>query len=634
MTFNFYFDVASIIAFLVLIVMVISTKHIMNSSFKILCHLTVAAFLVPVFDICRADAVTYRFDESVVLVFNMLFFMAHTFVTFYFLMFVMSQVEMTEVRTKVKNALIYTPLAICVILILLMPKFNTIFYYNLEEGFVRGPLYPLVNIVPAGYFIWTLIYTYRKRELLDKSFKKMIILVTAINLITIIVQIFWPNAAIRSFMLSMSAFIMYFFEEHGRAHIEDDTNLVDKDYLIETGLKMVRNEYPFSIILIRIANYDALSDTFGHNNTKALALNIASHVGNQFDLGSCFRISESTIAILNTETEKTEELTNRLYDELSNSWEIEGLDISCDILMTHIEYPGDTGGFENVVALVRYFNNMERSVGGVIDIKELNISEHIRVNLVENAIERGLKNNNFEVYYQPIRDLDKDTFVTAEALVRLTDPELGSISPAEFIPIAENNGTIVAIGDFVLETVCKFVADNDMEKLGLHYIELNLSVIQCLQKDFIENVESIVKKYNIDPKYLCLEVTETASNYSPTVFTKNLEALGERGYSLALDDFGTGYANIERMVTSDFRIVKFDKEMTQYSTSEERLQNVFAKLQNVIHSMDSMVVAEGVETKEQYDYLKKIGCDYIQGYYFSKPVPQEEFVEFIRENNA
>ena len=86
-------------------------------------------------------------------------------------------------------------------------------------------------------------------------------------------------------------------------------------------------------------------------------------------------------------------------------------------------------------------------------------------------------------------------------------------------------------------------------------------------------------------------------------------------------------------MTSDFRIVKFDKEMTQYSTGEERLQEVFEKMQNVIHSMDSMVVAEGVETKEQYDYLKSIGCDYIQGYYFSKPVPQEDFVEFVKENN-
>lgn len=591
------------------------------------------ACLIPILDIIRAYVIDHRMNVLLVYVVNVLFFIAHAIVTFLFLMYVISQVEMSQTRSIVRKVFLYVPLAICTLLIIVTPFFSTVFYYSVESGYVRGPLYFLINLVPTLYFIWAIIYTIRKRNVLSRSFNIMISLVAVVNIATIVCQIIWPEVIVRSFTISMSAFVMYFFEEHGRVAIEEDTNLVGKEYLIEVGTRMVRNNYPFSLILIRMTNFDALSDTFGHENTKALSRNIAAYVGNQFRLGRCFRISESTIAILNTDVDKTDELTNSLYNELSESWNIEGLDISCDILMTYIYCPEDTDDAENMSALVRHFNRMERTAGGVIGIDELHINEHIRIKLVENAIERGLKNNSFEVYYQPIRSLEDDTFMTAEALVRLTDPELGPISPGEFIPIAENNGTVVAIGDFVLETVCEFIANNNMEELGLRYIELNLSVIQCLQKDFIENVERIVSKYDIDPRYICLEVTETASNYSPTVFKRNLEKLGEKGYSLALDDFGTGYANIERMVTSDFRIVKFDKEMTQYSSSEERLQNVFEKLQNVIHSMDSKVVAEGVETKEQYDYLKKIGCDYIQGYYFSKPVPKEEFVEFIRANN-
>ena len=629
----YYFDVASIIAFTMLIAMVVSTKHIMDLKFKILCYLTVAACAVPILDILRTYVIEYRMNATVVYIVNVLFFIAHAIVTFLFLMYVVSQVEMSHTRSLIRKILLYVPLAICVLLVVITPFYTTAFYYSVETGYVRGPLYFLTNLVPVLYFIWAIVYTIRKRHILSRSFVIMIGLVSIVNIATIGCQLLWPDIIVRSFTLSMSAFVMYFFEEHGRASIEEDTNLVGKEYLIEVGTKMIRNNYPFSLILMKMTNFDALSDTFGNANTNALSKNIASYVGHQFQLGRCFRISESTIAILNLNVDKTGELIDKLYNELSDSWEVEGLDISCDILMTHIDYPNDTDDAENMTALVRHFNRMERSVGGIIDIEDLHIHEHIRVKLVENAIERGLKNNSFEVYYQPIRSLEDDTFVTAEALVRLTDPELGPISPAEFIPIAENNGTIVAIGDYVFETVCKFISENDMEKLGLRYIELNLSVIQCLQKDFIENVERIVGKYNIDSAYLCLEVTETASNYSPTVFKRNLEELGEKGFALALDDFGTGYANIERMVTSDFRIVKFDKEMTQYSSSEERLKNVFEKLQNVVHSMDSKVVAEGVETKEQYDYLKRIGCDYIQGYYFSKPVPEDEFVEFILANN-
>lgn len=633
MAYNFELDIASIIVFLILIVLVVTTKHINDFTFRILYKLTAAAFLVPIFDIAKGDSIKYEVGILPTMIFVMLYYLTHILTTYYFLMYVMSQLELSQTRSKVKKVVLYAPLVISAVLIISTPVTGIVFTVSDSNDLIQGPLFEIVNIVPVAYFIWAIVYTIIKRAYLSRTFKTMIYLVVAINSMAVIVEELFVNISIRCFILSMSAIIMYFYEQAGRETIEDDTNLVGKEYLIERGSKMIRNKYPFSLILIKMANFDALSETFGNRNTTALEKNIASYIGHKFKLGRCFRISESTIAILIID-EDVDKLTQKLFTELDSSWDVEGLDISCDILMTAIKIPDDVEDIDTVISTVRYFNNLERSAGGILGVDELHIREHIREKQVESAIERGLKNNSFEVYYQPIRDLDKDTFVTAEALVRLTDDELGPISPGEFIPIAENNGTIVAIGNYVLETVCKFIANNDMEALGLHYIELNLSVIQCLQKDFLENIESIVGKYNIDPKYLCLEVTETASNYSPAVFTKNLEALGERGYSLALDDFGTGYANIERMVTSDFRIVKFDKEMTQHSTGEERLKSVFEKMQNVIHSMDSMVVAEGVETKEQYEYLKSIGCDYIQGYYFSKPVPQSDFVEFVREHNA
>ena len=632
--YNYYFDIAAIIVFVVLIAMILSKKHIIDSTFKILGNLAWIAFLATLLDLISIYLINNRMHTGLTVGVNVLFFMSHMVVTFLFLMYVVSQVEMSETRTVLRKVILYAPLVVCLVALILTPFYDIIFSYTSEKGYEAGPLHFMVYVIAIGYFIWAIAYPVKYRKYLNRFFITMIILVGIINVLGFVCEAIWPYLSMRAFVVSMSAVIMYFFEEQTCATIEHDTNLVGKEYLAEVGGRMIINNYPFSVILIKMSNFDALSDTFGHNNTNSLAKSIASHVGHKYRLGRCFRITEATIAVLNTDVDKTEDMTQQLYDELSDSWEIEGMDISCDILMTECTYPEDAVDFENITSIMRHFDKLERNAGGIIDIDELHINEQIRIKQVENAIERGLNNNSFEVYYQPIRSLKKDTFVTAEALIRLTDPELGPVSPAEFIPIAENNGTIVAIGNYVLETVCRFIADNDMEKLGLHYIELNLSVIQCLQKDFIENIESIVKKYNIDPKYLCLEVTETASNYSPAVFKQNLETLGERGYSLALDDFGTGYANIERMVTSNFRIIKFDKEMTQYSSSEERLQQVFEKLQNVVHSMDSQVVAEGVETKEQYDYLKEIGCDYIQGYYFSKPVPQDEFVDFIRANNV
>ncbi|MCF0130395.1 MAG: EAL domain-containing protein, partial [Pseudobutyrivibrio sp.] len=197
---------------------------------------------------------------------------------------------------------------------------------------------------------------------------------------------------------------------------------------------------------------------------------------------------------------------------------------------------------------------------------------------------------------------------------------------------AEANGSIITIGNIVLEKVCEFISRDDWDELGLHSIEMNLSAAQILQRNFIKVVKNITEKYNIDKSQLNFEITETASNNAPAVFTENLSLLREEGYHLILDDFGSGYSNLQRLVTSEFDMIKFDKEMTQRTCDDYKLHDFFERMQNIFHSMGAKVVAEGVETKEQFEYLRSIGCDYIQGYYFSKAVPSDEFVAFIKSH--
>lgn len=188
---------------------------------------------------------------------------------------------------------------------------------------------------------------------------------------------------------------------------------------------------------------------------------------------------------------------------------------------------------------------------------------------------------------------------------------------------------IIEIGSYVLESVCTFIENNDMEQLGLEYIEVNLSVIQCLQRDFISYVLYTMKKHHIAAKYICFEITETAANCSPKTFTQHLERLHQSGFELALDDFGTGYGNLQRLMTSPFSVVKMDKDTTEKSCSDEKLKVAMQAMFDILHRLGKVVVAEGVETKEQYEILCKAGCDYIQGYYFSKPIPEEELKGFL-----
>ncbi|MGN1083953.1 MAG: EAL domain-containing protein [Lachnospiraceae bacterium] len=252
-------------------------------------------------------------------------------------------------------------------------------------------------------------------------------------------------------------------------------------------------------------------------------------------------------------------------------------------------------------------------------------------NEIDGIISNAIAGNRFRMYYQPIYSVKEKRFLSAEALIRLQDETYGFISPELFIPAAEKNGTILQIGDFVLEEVCRFLAECGKEGLPIDYIELNLSMTQCMQKNLPEKVLYYLEKYHLKPEQINLEITETAANTAQDIVEENIQSLSEREIYFSLDDYGTGYSNISRIMSLPFRIVKLDKSLAD-KVDDPRIKIVLRNTIRMLKEIGTEIVVEGVETKEGVRQFTELGCDFIQGYYFSKPLPESEFVKFIRES--
>lgn len=214
-------------------------------------------------------------------------------------------------------------------------------------------------------------------------------------------------------------------------------------------------------------------------------------------------------------------------------------------------------------------------------------------------------------------------------MLRLIDDEYGFISPEIFIPAAEKSGAIHKIGAFVLDEVCRFIASEEYKALNLDYIEINISVAQCMQSNLASEVLETLDKYNVKANQINLEITETAASDSQKIMNENLEKLNKAGISFSLDDFGTGYSNIKRIASLPLDIIKLDKSFTKLE-GNPKLQIVLENTINMIKAMKMKIVVEGVETEELVKYFSQHECDYIQGYFYSKPIPREEFVSFIK----
>lgn len=274
-------------------------------------------------------------------------------------------------------------------------------------------------------------------------------------------------------------------------------------------------------------------------------------------------------------------------------------------------------------------HNKEYDDEEMVIITEDIIRETYREEDVELMILDSIDNHRVEVFYQPIYSTISKTFESAEALVRIRREDGKLVMPGEFIEVAEKRGIILQLGAEVFEGVCRFIEEHNMEKMGLHYIEVNLSAVQCAYKNLAHDLIETMEKYDVKPQYINLEITESASIGNEKTFLDNLYTLKKYGVKFSLDDFGTGQSNLNYIVAMPVDIVKFDRGMTLSYFENAKAKYVMDAAMMMIKGMHLEIVSEGIENEEQLAIMEALGIQYIQGYYFSKPLPMDKFVEFI-----
>lgn len=255
-----------------------------------------------------------------------------------------------------------------------------------------------------------------------------------------------------------------------------------------------------------------------------------------------------------------------------------------------------------------------------------------RKTTIERILRSSIENNELSINYQPQYDTQSNEIFGFEALIRLNSKELGFISPLEFIPIAEECGFITQLGQWILNESCKQSVKWLNSGYNFKSISINISSVDLQQPFFLENVKEIVESTGINPSLVELEITETVLMESLDTSINILRKLMEMGIRIALDDFGTGYSSLSYLRKMPINTLKIDKSFIDNITSSRKEESIMKNIIQMAHSLDLKVVAEGVETKEQLLILKERKCDYIQGYYFSKPLPENEIEKLLEKS--
>lgn len=409
------------------------------------------------------------------------------------------------------------------------------------------------------------------------------------------------------------------------------------DRLASTLSRASENQQLFSLLYLDIDHFKLVNDTFGHATGDQLLIEVTERLqkhADERDTISRLGGDEFILLLPQTDSTKAAEFAQQVLDCFNEPFQFNGEEVFITPSIGISLYPTDGEDAETLIKnadLALYRVKEEGKNNYQFFTKDMN-EEVSRRSKIAIGLRKGLDRGEFTINYQPQIDIKTGTIIGVEALVRWVHPHMGPISPGEFIPIAEETGTIIQLGEFVMRNAClqnKAWQDAGLPKFRM---AINISARQFSQTNLCEVVASALSDSGLDPQYLELELTESIIQGSSSAVATMME-LKAMGIHLSIDDFGTGYSSLSYLKLFPINTLKIDQYFTRNIHVDVKDAALVDTIIRMAHNLELNVIAEGVETNEQLDFLKERQCDQAQGYYFNRPLPADD-IERLYGNAA
>jgi len=575
---------------------------------------------------------------------HMLYFVFHSLIAPVFLIYVLCLSDAIKKVSDFHITLIMVPIFVMELLILSDPFTSVMYYHDSNGDFQRNWGEYVIYFFAAIFIFAATVCIFRYWFAMTMRKRLSLICFLGVVLIGLAVQFVYKNIRCELFAEALGLLGIMLLMESEDERLDPETGIYNRHGLeidLDSNFKLKNS---INIISLRIIDVSTSLRSIGITNINYLTKEVADFLKTKIQRYYIYNIDPSQFIILldadkNAENHKfrkifqkyeasadADELIEGILERFKGNWDIGKTKFSLNPIILKANMPET---FETVEDVFFFIDSplpkkIEKQVLEGPDLDYL-----LRRTEVENAIRRGLSDEEFEVYYQPVYDLHTKKLHGAEALLRLHDSVLGEVYPDEFIPVTEQMGLIDEVDDMVLGKVCEFVESGLPERKGMQTLNVNLSMIQCMQKGFVDRINKIVERYDIKKSMITFEITESVGADDYQKLGEIIKELKSSGYQFAMDDYGTGYSNIQSIFSLDFDVVKIDKSILWAAEKGELGMTILTNSINMIRQMKKKIVVEGVETESQIKLLESLGVDYQQGFYFSKPIPKADFIRDI-----
>ncbi|MCR5106601.1 MAG: EAL domain-containing protein [Lachnospiraceae bacterium] len=570
----------------------------------------------------KADENYYLYPVWLLYLLNMLFFIFFFIQFFTFFLFTLNELHSYDESSFRFNPL-FVLAGLISVLVTLSSFFTGAVFYIDSNGYHSGPLYNIIYFCSAFYIILSLVLILIRKNNLQRRKIFALLAYNVTLFMGIIVRRLFPEYIIM-FLFYLLAIIIIFqsFEDH---------NLYRNEYGVfnTQALERMLNEragrYQYDILGFMIRNFSELREVYSRREMDSCTSQIAVYLTKKYPKLTVFYVRSGRFLIHSDKKMDMDRIHEEIRERFGHPWNTEDMEFYLEAGFVSLSVSAENNSLDIVLnALASSLKITETVPDAYLKIGAKELDSLKRQRLVKLALDTAIEQDKVEVFFQPLVDAKTRKIVGAEALARIRDENGTLISPGEFIPIAESNGQIDYVGRQVYEKTCRFLNEHKLESMGLSWVNVNVSPIQCMRRDLRDNFMSILDKYNLSPELIHLEITEE-SMVDYELLENQMQDMSKDGFCFVLDDYGSGYSNVSRIKRCPFINVKLDMSIVRAHCNAP--DGILPALVQAFKQMNFKITAEGIETEEMADILSDIGCDFLQGYLYSKPIPLEEFLQ-------
>lgn len=623
---NFGFAIHSFIILFIILLFYVSLPRLSIKINRVFLYLMSLESAVLFFDIVSswADSNLSMVSLSVAHLLNVCYFASFFLRSLAFFEFNSIVLKRNYSSNKLFLALLCIPFFIAFLFSLISPWTGLI--YDLDGGqYHNGPFYFLLYYVTYFYLACAIYITFRYKYILRRRHFYSVLLYHIVLLAGIICRSVFPTYLLMDSFCLIAIIIVYLAFGNPEFYLESRSKVFNadafRDYFEENN-----GNLNHIILGVAIHNYMEMRDIYGGRQIDQGITLLSQYLYRTFPECDVFYYRNGTFFIM-ADPEFDEKVAATVIKErFRHPWTSDNLELYLGVAFTSACVKKNIASSDYLLStLMSAMDRADREFTGEISyVSDKELSDYVDKAALKRALENAVDHDQVEVFLQPFIEAKSGKLVGAEALARIRDAEGNIIPPVEFIPMAEANGKINILGEQIFNKACLFAKEHDLSAMGMKWISVNLSPIQFVKRDLADRYASIVEMHGIDPGIMHLEITEV-SLADESFMNRQVHAMREKGFKFALDDYGAGSSNIKRIKHYPFVDIKFDMNVVwdYCKVPDEILPTMISTFKR----MGFKTTCEGIEDENMAKIVTELGCDYLQGYLYSKPLPMDEFVK-------